>query len=519
MCNLLIVDDEKNIRDGLKAMIRREFGDAYALHFAANGQQALQVMDGTEMDLVITDIRMPVMDGIELINRLQDQEPGPDLVILSGHDDFQYAKAAIRCNVKEYLLKPIVRDELFRTLRRLDAERIRKGEIADQLRGTKALKENYAVSRLQYLFLQEGMDEHGIRDVVLQAGLDWLDAGGYAALVLVPERYRDSGWDEFTAYVDLMIGWLPGERYIRFYDKDGKLVVFTDTAAPFNRLGEAIIRQSASAIRAGISEQMSGAGEVKRAYQQAGRALKYFLFQNMPGLIWSTELSGKRADYRIPLEDIRKTANLLGLDRDAELSRLLQHIFDIRTILQYDIGYLEGIGRAFNEHVFDQVFQTYGEESVDILKLHKQVGNLYNFNHFHDYFHGLESLIFLLSDYVKRMRSMHFDQNEIQRAIVYIEEHYHENVNMAVVSNHVSLNYSYFSHAFKEYTGETFVSYLRKLRIRKAKELLNSTDLKVYEISEQAGFENVKHFTRVFKEMEGVAPLEYRSQQEALRRR
>ncbi|MNG12783.1 HTH-type transcriptional activator Btr [compost metagenome] len=104
----------------------------------------------------------------------------------------------------------------------------------------------------------------------------------------------------------------------------------------------------------------------------------------------------------------------------------------------------------------------------------------------------------------------------MKKATQYIQENFDKDLNMAMVSNHVSFNYSYFSQAFKEYTGESFVHYLKRLRIERARELLATTDFKVYEISEKAGFENVKHFSRVFKEMEGVSPQEYRDLREVI---
>lgn len=512
----MIVDDEKNIRVGLKAMITREFGSAYTLYFAADGEEALEILDGTELDVIITDIRMPVMDGISFINQLQERETKPEVIILSGHDDFQYAKAAIRFNVKEYLLKPIVRDELFRTLRRLEIERQRKGELAKQLRATLRLKEEYAASQLNYVFLHEQLQPEEVSELVQKTELDWLDEGYYAALVKVPDNYKGSGRSEFISRMDEIIGWTSEEHFIRFYDKDAKLVLLSSSEEPFERLSGHMIQQPSVSFRAGMSDKNQGMEKVKVAYVQAGSALKYSLFQTFPHVIRPEELSSKDMGYKLPLEDVQKIANMLGLDREGEMNRLLHHVFDIRVIMRNDIGYLEGISRAFNEGVFDKVFQIYGEESVEILKLHRMVGNIYNFNHFHDYFHSLESLLFLLNDYVKRMRSVHNDRNEMQRAISYIHEHYQENLNMAMVSNYVSLNYSYFSQTFKEFTGEAFVGYLRKLRIHKAKELLESTDMKVYEISAKAGFENVKHFTRVFREMEGIAPLEYRSRSEML---
>lgn len=109
------------------------------------------------------------------------------------------------------------------------------------------------------------------------------------------------------------------------------------------------------------------------------------------------------------------------------------------------------------------------------------------------------------------MKQVHVDHIEIKRAVKYMEENYARDLNMAMVSNYVSLNYTYFSKIFKEYTGDNFVGYLKKIRISRAKELLESSHSKVYEIAEQVGFENTKLFTRVFKEKEGITPQEYRA--------
>jgi two-component system response regulator YesN len=99
----------------------------------------------------------------------------------------------------------------------------------------------------------------------------------------------------------------------------------------------------------------------------------------------------------------------------------------------------------------------------------------------------------------------------MKKALDYIEANYARPLNMAMVSNHVSLNYSYFSEAFKAYTGESFVLYLKKVRIRHAKTLLAGNLVKLGEVSEAVGFENSKQFTRVFKELEGISPGEYRA--------
>jgi len=516
MRSLLIVDDEKNIRVGLKSMIDREFIGAYAFHFAADGEEALQVLDEADIDLVITDIRMPVMDGITLIHRLQEREPRPDVLILSGYDDFQYAKAAIRFDVKEYLLKPIVREELFRVLRRLEAEWQRENEVADELRSSLALKAEFAATQLQNILLQDRYQSDEIRELLRKAALVWLDDGYQTAVVRMTDNSRAAGRPEFMYRIDKITGCDTEPSCIRFYDKDERLVILTASPAPIERLSAYMKEHPACGFQAGASERLQGMETVKKSYGQAVAAVAYSLLHAAPDVIRAEEVGDKSKAFKLPIEDVQKIANLLGLDRESELKRLLQHVLDMRTIMRYDIRYLEGVSQALNEHVFDKVFQVYGEGSIEILKLHRTVGDIYNFSHFHDYFYSAQSLLLLLNDYVRQVRSVYNDRGDIGRAISYIQEHYHEDLNMAMVSNHVSLNYSYFSQAFKDYTGETFVSYLRKLRLNKAKELLVKSELKVYEISAMVGFENVKHFTRVFKETEGVSPLEYRAMNETL---
>lgn len=515
MRNLLIVDDERNIRVGLKSMIDREFAGAYSFYFAADGEEALQVLEDKEMDLVITDIRMPVMDGITLIQRLQERESRADVVILSGHDDFQYAKAAIRFDVKEYLLKPIVREELFRVLRRLEEEWQRKNEAADELRNTIALKGEFATTQLQNVIMHERYSAQEVRGLLERAALCWMDEGFQVLIVRMNSGSRAAERTEFMNRINKIIGNESDQYCIRFYDREERLVIISGSSIPVERLSTYMKEHPACGFQVGVSERMTRMEAVRHGYKQAVAAVAYSLLQTSPDVIRAEEYADKSKSYKLPIEDIQKISNLLGLDREADIKRLLQHVLDIKTIIRYDISYLEGISHLLNEHVFDKVFQVYGEGSLEILKLHRTVGDIYNAP-FHDYYYSVQSLLLLLNDYVRQVRSVYNDRSEIGRAISYIQDHYHEDLNMAMVSNHVSLNYSYFSQVFKDYTGETFVSYLRKLRLQKAKELLMTSDMKVYEISSSVGFENVKHFTRVFKEVEGVSPLEYRAMNEAL---
>ncbi|MBD0381963.1 response regulator [Paenibacillus sedimenti] len=519
MRKMLIVDDEKNIRLGLKAMIAREFPDTYAFEFAGDGEEALALLASAGIDIVITDIRMPVMDGITLIHRIQELVPKPAVLILSGHDDFHFAKEAIRCEVKEYLLKPIVRDELSRTLLRLEKELKQKEQIQEQLSSSMQQRVAFQESQLSYLLRSSHLPEADLRSKLQGIEMQWLDEGFQIGVLQYRGTVQEMGHAEFLARIHAEIGNAPEwcrTRRAHVWDKENQLVLIAEHGELFQHLAERISGPGYFTYSMGLSAPARGVTRLQEAYQEAQQALKYTFLLSVPGVVRFEGISQKSRSFAPPTETIKKIANMLGTDRDKEMTALLMEVLDIKTVTRFDISYLEAVSRAFNEHVFDKVFHVYGGESVEILRLFKKVGDISNFNYFHDYFHSVEGLLHRLNDYVRSMKTFHIDHKEMKKAVQYMQENYRKDLNMAIVSNHVSLNYSYFSQAFKEYTGESFVNYLKKLRIDRARELLATTDYKVYEISKMAGFENTKHFSRVFKEMEGVSPQEYRDQRHVM---
>ncbi|KEQ24158.1 response regulator [Paenibacillus tyrfis] len=521
MRKVLIVDDEKNIRLGLRAMIDRLFPDAYTFDFAEDGAEALELLNRVPADIVITDIRMPVMDGIALIQRIQELERKPAVVILSGHDDFPYAQEAIRCDVSEYLLKPIVRDELARTMLKLEKELKQREHVDEQLTSSMRQQEAYRESQLSYLLRHPHPEEPGLPERLKGCGLEWLEEGFQLGVLQYRGSVQGMGPTEFLGRIQAELENAPepaGQRRAHVWDKENQLVLIARHRELFQFLAGRIVETGYFAYSMGLSGYTQGVARLRAAHQEAEQALKYTFLQSAPGVVSYECIAGKSRDFVIPAEKIRKLANMLGAGREKELTSLLMEVLDIRTVARYDIAYLEGVSRAFNELIFDKVFHIYGGESVEILRLFKKVGDLWNFYYFHDYYHSVEGLLHRLDDYVRSMKTFHIDHKEMKQAVQYMQDNFHKDLNMAVVSNHVSLNYSYFSQAFKEYTGESFVSYLKKLRIDKAKELLVTTGHKVYEIGGMTGFENTKHFSRVFKEMEGISPQEYRELHEALKR-
>ncbi|WP_054955585.1 response regulator [Paenibacillus dakarensis] len=516
MTKLIIVDDEKNIRIGLKTMIEREFPDQYELIMAGHGAEAFELYQKTGADIILTDIRMPVMDGITMIEKISaEQTPveggRPQIIILSGYEDFEYAKAAIRYQVVDYLLKPIRRDELFTSLRKCQEHLAKRSRMAEQLAVTESYRQQVQSARLQELFLMQNMTEDEVRLWSTEIGFDHYKLPFCVAVVSY--KYEDGSRmkkEELMSLTQHMLESMEGEINTSLLDREGRVVLVGGPSTQLADLSFLAAERELEGMLIGVSSEGNTLEDLVIGYHQARESLKYTFIYPKTRLIRYGKLPDNRRSYPLPKEKIHKLGNILGTNHEKEIGPLLQEIFRIEQLSELDISYLEGVSRYINEQVLDEVFRIYGEASVEVLKLYRKVGVMSNFRHFHDYFRSLEQLLLDLGEYIKEIRSAHSEHGEMKEAVAYIEEHYHRPLNMAMVSNYVSLNYSYFSETFKAYTGESFVTYLKKVRIRKAKELIGKGKLKLSEISAAVGFENTRHFSRVFKELEGVSPQEYR---------
>lgn len=505
MHRLLIVDDEKNIRLGIQAMINREFPDQFSTTVAMDGQGALEITKNNPIDIMITDIKMPRMDGIMLIQHLQELEQKPSLIILSGFDDFEYARAAINYKVNDYLLKPINRTELFQSLTKVVKELEFKNESENQ-----RLNE-YRTSQLNYLLLNPNIEKDEIKKICEELQIQEYEKGYYVGIV---ENKRGVEDVEYLFQLRKQCR-TEASQMISFYDKNKHLVVMIPAGPLFENIKLFFQENKYDQFSFAVSEKLMEIKQLKVGYEQASQAHKYrFLFPRKQVLLYD-DVKRKPKNPQLPVATINKISNMLGTERERELKLTLLELFDFDEIASFDITYMESLSELMNANVFDSFFNKLGNESIEIFRLYNYVGDLYHFQDFHDYYYAVEDLIMRLHEYVKQIKSVYSEQKYMEKAIQYIEENYYKDLNLAVVSNYVSLNYSYFSHSFKEYTGHNFVDYLKKVRIREAKKLLVNTDHKVFEISDMVGYKNPKQFARVFRELEGISPKEYREQTES----
>ncbi|MCR4651959.1 MAG: response regulator [Lachnospiraceae bacterium] len=484
MKTLLIVEDEKLIRQGIKTMVMRSGVPIEVIMECNNGEAALEILKQQKVDVMLTDIRMPKMDGIELVKRVQDLEPDhkPMVVAVSGFDDFSYAVEMLRNGVREYLLKPVERDKINSVLKKINDELENKAnEYADE--------KKFGKQQLKYLLTNRIVTTDEM-DMLKQKYAQSFFKGDYVVCCM-----------ELGAYEDKTIG------TIALKDVDDGIVCVVETDSLEEFKANELMSQTA-----GFSGVHRGLENLKEAYEEAKNA-RCRAFCRGESVEYGNE------SKRIHRDILEQAIKLLD---ESECTGRLQLIGTAKTeemIAAWEKLFGEvAKGRIEPDRFFgkQQEFLTSAMDlyqSVITDEDRKQCDNLGKFLAFaglEQYGENFMNWVMTLHERVNSLNSTNSNTQKIKQAIEYIEENYNSDLNMAVVSNYISMNYSLFSYTFKQYTGTNFVNYLKDIRMREAKKLLTGTDMKIVEISQQVGYDNEKHFMKIFKSECGVSPSEYR---------
>ncbi|SEA82983.1 Two-component response regulator, YesN/AraC family, consists of REC and AraC-type DNA-binding domains [Pseudobutyrivibrio sp. ACV-2] len=468
MKKVLVVEDEKLIRQGIAAMIKRSGVAVEEVIECSNGIAALDVLSQQTVDVMFTDIRMPKMNGIELAQAVQDLDNPPLTVAISGYDDFSYAVEMMRHGVREYILKPVEREKLKDVLMKLDAEINHRMEDKEK---TQAMDNQL----LKYMLQDKDLS---VEDVVL-----------------VSEKLDSEVGPEYMVVVATEDALLKTPVGITLNAVHGGNVFIVPPES---------IEEIENTRYMGVSEKCSGAGELKIAYEQAFLRRVEAFMQNISVVdckLPEVPEELKKVALKLAEESaVKARVQLVGTDRDKDLKQEWNGFFIAasRGQIEPDV-FLEAINVFVNE--FTNIYK---------LKVLDELASPLKIDCLDSYREKFMSFLLQMQTKIQDDSDVDVTAAKIQEAVSYINENYATDLNMAVVSNHISMNYSLFSAEFKNYTGTNFVNYVKDLRMNEAKKLLIETDLKVNEISAKVGYDNEKHFMKSFKVYAGVSPSEYR---------
>ena len=443
-----------------------------------NGELAWDILKSKEVDVMFTDIRMPKMDGIELVHLANTLEKPPLIVAISGYDDFSYAVEMLRSGVREYILKPVERDKIADILKKLNEE--------IEGRNLKSRKDkDFGLKEVRQLVERPSLPEERIGEIAERYGEIFFD-GPYKVYVAVKGTFKDE---------------TEGIVFAEVYDSD---VLVAETASGYDA-------EKLSDVCAGISDEYTGLVNLRKAYEEALKRRKNAF---VTGLLTDSGVGLKEAPEALKIQarrlieeaSLMQRLQLVGTKREDELDEQWGKLFTEtkRGNLSYDEfeiaikDFTENVKKIYKNSITDEA-----AEGLERLK------NVLSFEYIDEYRESLMEWIMKLRESICESDDSEAKM-KIKAAVEYVKENYMKDLNMAVVSNYISMNYSMLSYLFKQYTGTNFVNYLKDIRIREAKKLLTETDMKIVEVSRAVGYDNEKHFMKTFRAECGVSPGEFR---------
>ena len=546
MLKIFLAEDEVVVRETIKRMIPWEELGFELVGEAADGEMALPLLIRQQPDLLITDIKMPFMDGLTLARLAKKEIPGLKVVILSGYDDFNYAKQAIGIGVEDYLLKPITKNALIERLSeirsRYEHEKTQKEYYEKFQREMQAYEKNSSRDFFEAL-VGGSMDMMEVYKRAEKLGLD-IVSEAYNVLIFTMNCDEDfSGQrDEYSSWeaesLELLENFFAGHSSAMLFRsnifsygvllKGQRETIEENTRACVDEIRKILSRQDGRREWfLAVGQSVDRLSQIQKSYHTASRAFsqRYLYDENIlyydemetmehPGGQAETEDNAylQKVDVNALNPAILQKFLSNGLQEETEnfvkdyfyaigqepMESLVFRNYVILNVRFSVISFIKGLGCDTNEM-----------ESADTEEVLAESGK------------NMESAI----AYAKKMISQAIeirDQNSgnknrsiLKTAVDFIDSHYmDEEISLNTVANVANVSSNHFSALFSQNMGQTFIEYLTTLRMNKAKELLRCTGMRSSEIAGEIGYKDAHYFSYLFKKTQGMTPSDYRKARE-----
>ncbi|MFD0714553.1 response regulator [Paenibacillus sp. GCM10027626] len=538
MYKVLLVDDEADVRDGLLQEMDWTACGFVVSGTAENGKDALELAESLDPDIVITDINMPFMNGLELTEQLKKLNPLLKLIILTGYDEFDYARQAVRLNVDEYLLKPFsietLKELLIRIRNIIEEEMMQREDI-------RRLQEHYRTSlpMLGESFLASLLTRKLPKAVILDKTKRYgLRLSGEAYVVAVaalhPAEEESSGASgqslRASGDVDLMLhAMLNIAQEIWEAQQFGNVFVHQDTLVLiaggdgddswYTRLQDTLQNVLRSiehylklSVTIGMGSVATEATHLKNSFTDALLALDYRLVYGSGKIINISDVENRDGE-KLGLDELKEQALIRSL-RVGTTEELYNAVHAIFAEL-YDSSCAYSDMQVYLLEVVTTVLRTAKDAGVQLDTLFgtgfQLQTEIFKFAGLQEMQAGFYEICSRIMSHIATRRQFTYKEL-VNKAIRFTKENYMDpalSIQKVCAYLHISANY--FSGVFKKEVRSTYGQYLMGIRMEAAKELLRSTELKAYEIAEKVGFTEPNYFSFCFKKGAGVSPKEYRS--------
>lgn len=510
---LLIVDDEVIIRTGLSTVIQWEENGIAVLPPAASAEEALMRIPLEKPDIVLTDIRMTGMTGLEMAHEIKRDYPEIEIVVLSGHDDFAYAQQAIRSGISDYLLKTSRPGDIMSAVMKA------RGKIASKRAAVEEGEAHQTAFRWKLLDkLLRGthpLEEAEIEEVLshypeLRLGSEWETLELWmispsstmhnqehlkGPLRLIGDKLRDS---LSCAILDWNNGWL-------IFFRAGQPAAGRTARAAIDAIG----RVAGVPVFTVIGQQASGLAGLRDSLRTAEQTLAYRWLAGGDGVLDYGEIKHRQGMRTVCTQE--EEAELIGVLRGGAEEEISAWIRGMLLSIRRDPEATPGTARSYLRSLLVAGFRWLERAAESVGRSAPGIGGLEEADEKLLAEHPEEALgrVFtsLAAEY-KRLGGGRGDS--IERTLTYIREHLDQSLTLSQVAASVHMNPNYFSKLFKQETGKTYIEFVTESRMEWAAKLLRETPAKVSEVAKRVGYEDLKHFNHLFKRYSGATPSQFR---------
>jgi two-component system, response regulator YesN len=505
MIKLLIVDDEQIEREGLQMILHKAFPEL-VIKQAKNGNMAVQMAPDFNPDLILMDIKMPGMNGLEAIECISADNPNIKFVLVTAYDAFEYARQGIKLGVKDYLLKPSKASEIVATVGKVlkQCEEERMSHVNNKLQ-QEALQK--ALPLVETDVVTQLLFDH-VHEVHLDMLIEMLDIRStnekFVISVLLPTGSENHYYSIKEKVRQTGSGWVGA-----LYGRQLPIIVFRESDKSFRSqavyLSNEILSLAKNDVGAGwfigIGNVCDSLDQIRQSYQESLIAtmdmtipVKYRFYSDVPEL--GTLSDGQQAKQ---LEKQLFDQIRLGHWEQVQLSimDLIQRYMNAGTdLLQIQQRVLELLwiaSRVMSEMGVETDSPFFSFQAQDLRQLRAETDHL---------------LDQMRQRYVEHYERL--EPNAIHQIKLYIIEHSHEDISLDALAKQVGFSPIYLSKMFKEKLGVNYIDFLTECRIDKAKKLMIDPEKSLKEITFEVGYHEPNYFSKVFKKMCGVSPKEYR---------
>jgi len=519
---VFLVEDEIITRQGIRDNVDWEAAGFEFCGEAPDGEMALPLIEEVKPDVLISDIKMPFMDGLQLSKIIREHMPWVKIVILSGHDEFNFAQSAVKLGVTDYLLKPVSSQDLFKVLGglkvQLDQERSEREKLKDL---QDKANHNFLLNREKFLLklVMGGISTSEAVEQGQQLGLD-IVAKYYQILFIrieICEEYQPFDYQEcqqieqrvkqlLVNFQDVFLTKKDIEEIVILIKGDNLEQITNDGIFLAGLIEKELDNLTSCNIVVKIGSPQNRVGDIHRSFAEAMVRSKSSTPVPVENEIEDRQVELEDLDHRA-VNDYLKFGSMQ--DFDTFFSTTIQPIAQISlhsTLVKH--------------YLFVDIILTISQFISELGgKVEGMALNVYEIEHVLSDFLTIDQIkqemkkIFAYAISYRLNQPNHERMLILQKAKRYIDDHlYDPDFQMSAVAREISLSPSYFSSIFRQEMGLAFRDYLSISRINRAKELLSTTSLQVAEIGTQCGFKDSHYFSYVFKKKTGKTPLQFRNQ-------